>query len=133
MKTKIVQATNERGSSALFERHLEVDTRPRGSTKDTTKHLPFFRVIIAGSRTFSDYGLLCTYCHRLLSVIQRSHTIVVISGTARGTDRMGEQYAKERDFQLQRCPANWDGTSKGTKNMIDNAKRKGLAVRIIRY
>lgn len=160
MKTQIiVQATNERGSSAIFERHLEVDPRGRGSTEDATKHLPFFRVIIAGSRSFNDYGLLCSYCNRLLSVIQHSHTIVVISGTARGADRMGEQYARERGFQLQRCPADWeqygksaghirnakmadnadalivfwDGASKGTKNMIDIARRKGLAVRIIRY
>jgi hypothetical protein len=27
----------------------------------------------------------------------------------------------------------WDGESKGTKNMIDNARRKGLAVRVIQY
>ena len=121
--------------------------------------LPLFRVIIAGTRSFNDYELLRTSCNNLLSVKQRTHTIVVISGTARGADQMGERYSKERGFQLRRFPADWeqhgksaghirnakmadnadaliafwDGESNGTKNMIDNARRKGLAIRIIQY
>ncbi len=121
--------------------------------------LPLFRVIIAGTRSFNDYELLRTSCNNLLSEKQRTHTIVVISGTARGADQMGERYARERGFQLRRFPADWeqhgksaghirnakmadnadaliafwDGESNGTKNMIDNARRKGLAIRIIQY
>ena len=120
---------------------------------------PPFRVIIAGTRSFSDYELLRDSCNNLLSEKQRTHTVVVISGTARGADQMGERYARERGFQLRRFPADWeqygksaghirnakmadnadaliafwDGESKGTKNMIDNARRKGLAVRVIQY
>ena len=120
---------------------------------------PFFRVIIAGTRSFNDYELLRNSCNNLLSEKQRTHTVVVISGTARGADQMGERYARERGFQLRRFPADWeqygksaghirnakmadnadaliafwDGESKGTKNMIDNARRKGLAVRVIQY
>ena len=121
--------------------------------------LPLFRVIIAGTRSFNDYELLRTSCNNLLSVKQRTHTVVIISGTARGADQMGERYARERGFQLRRFPADWeqhgksaghirnakmadnadaliafwDGMSNGTKNMIDNARRKGLAVRVIQY
>lgn len=121
--------------------------------------LPLFRVIIAGTRSFNDYELLRTSCNNLLSEKQRTHTVVVISGTARGADQMGERYARERGFQLRRFPADWeqhgksaghirnakmadnadaliafwDGQSRGTKNMIDNARRKGLAIRIIQY
>lgn len=120
---------------------------------------PPFRVIIAGTRSFNDYELLRNSCNNLLSEKQRTHTVVVISGTARGADQMGERYARERGFQLRRFPADWeqygksaghirnakmadnadaliafwDGESKGTKNMIDNARRKGLAVRVIQY
>lgn len=120
---------------------------------------PSFRVIIAGTRSFNDYELLRDSCNNLLSEKQRTHTVVVISGTARGADQMGERYARERGFQLRRFPADWeqygksaghirnakmadnadaliafwDGESKGTKNMIDNARRKGLAVRVIQY
>ncbi len=121
--------------------------------------LPLYRVIIAGTRSFNDYELLRTSCNNLLSVKQRTHTVVIISGTARGADQMGERYARERGFQLRRFPADWeqhgksaghirnakmadnadaliafwDGMSNGTKNMIDNARRKGLAVRVIQY
>ena len=120
---------------------------------------PPFRVIIAGTRSFNDYELLRDSCNNLLSEKQRTHTVVVISGTARGADQMGERYARERGFQLRRFPADWeqygksaghirnakmagnadaliafwDGESRGTKNMIDNARRKGLAVRVIQY
>ena len=120
---------------------------------------PPFRVIIAGTRSFNDYELLRDSCNNLLSEKQQTHTVVVISGTARGADQMGERYARERGFQLRRFPADWeqygksaghirnakmadnadaliafwDGESKGTKNMIDNARRKGLAVRVIQY
>lgn len=120
---------------------------------------PPFRVIIAGTRSFNDYDLLRDSCNNLLSEKQRTHTVVVISGTARGADQMGERYARERGFQLRRFPADWeqygksaghirnakmadnadaliafwDGESKGTKNMIDNARRKGLALRVIQY
>lgn len=121
--------------------------------------LPLFRVIIAGTRSFNDYELLRTSCNNLLSVKQRTHTVVIISGTARGADQLGERYAHERGYDVQQFPANWerdgkaagfirnrqmadvadaliafwDGMSNGTKNMIDNARRKGLAVRVIQY
>ena len=120
---------------------------------------PPFRVIIAGTRSFNDYELLRDSCNNLLSEKQRTHTVVVISGTARGADQIGERYARERGFQLRRFPAKWeqygksaghirnakmadnadaliafwDGESKGTKNMIDNARRKGLEVRVVLY
>lgn len=120
---------------------------------------PLFRVIIAGTRTFTDYTLLQRECNHLLSEKQRTHNIVVVSGTARGADTLGERYARERGFQLRRFPADWDkdgkkagmlrnyrmadnadaliafwdGTSRGTANMIDIARKKNLPVRVIRY
>ena len=120
---------------------------------------PLFRVIIAGTRTFTDYTLLQRECNHLLSEKQRTHNIVVVSGTARGADTLGERYARERGFQLRRFPADWDkdgkkagmlrnyrmadnadaliafwdGTSRGTANMIDIARKKNLPVRVIHY
>lgn len=120
---------------------------------------PLFRVIIAGTRTFTDYTLLQRECNHLLSEKQRTHNIIVVSGTARGADTLGERYARERGFQLRRFPADWDkdgkkagmlrnyrmadnadaliafwdGTSRGTANMIDIARKKNLPVRVIRY
>ena len=118
---------------------------------------PEFRVIIAGTRDFSNYQLLRDKCDAILSAKGQDSNIVVVSGTARGADRLGERYARERGYQIRQFPADWlndekkagpirnakmadnadaliafwDGQSRGTKNMIDTAKRKGLAVRTI--
>lgn len=116
-----------------------------------------FRVIIAGSRTFNDYKLLCQTMDHLLQNIQEE--IVVICGEARGADTLGRKYALERGYKVRSYPANWtlygkkagivrnrlmarnadaltafwDGSSPGTANMIEEAKARGLKVRIKRY
>ena len=118
-----------------------------------------FRVIIAGSRGFNDYNLLEEKCDFLLSEKVKTHDIVIVSGTARGADKLGERYARERGYELEAHPADWDkygksagyrrnqemaevadavicfwdGTSKGTKHMIDIAKEKKLMLRVIQY
>lgn len=115
-----------------------------------------FRVIIAGSRTFNHYVLLQAACDLFLAEKRQTHNIVILSGTAKGADRLGERYARERGYKIERYPADWDkdgkaagiirntkmadnanaliafwdGRSRGTKNMIDTAKAKGLAVRV---
>lgn len=120
---------------------------------------PSYKVIIAGTRSFDDYSLLCSFCDKCLSRKGLTHDIIVVSGTARGADRLGERYAHERGYEIKRFPADWrnngkaagiirntdmanyadaliafwDGQSKGTLNMIETAKRKGLSVRIYNY
>ena len=118
-----------------------------------------FRVIIAGTRDFSNYELLKEKCDNILSTKRQDSNIVIVSGTAKGADRLGERYARERGFLLRRFPADWDkdgnkagpirnakmadnadaliafwdGTSRGTAHMIMTAKEKGLATRVINY
>ena len=69
--------------------------------------LPLFKVIIAGGRDFCDYALLCKKCDCLLSQKMQSHSVVIVSGTARGADKLGERYANERGFSVQRFPPDW--------------------------
>lgn len=116
-----------------------------------------FRVIIAGTRTFDDYELLKKTMDHLLQNIDDE--IIVICGEARGADTLGKKYAKERGYKVRSFPANWelygkkagmirnrrmamaadalvafhDGVSPGTKNMIEEAKARGLKVRVKRY
>lgn len=118
-----------------------------------------FKVIIAGSRTFSNYKLLHDECNKYLRNKRKTHNIIIISGNARGADFYGEQYAKDEGFALEVYPANWkkfgksagfrrneqmaeiadaliafwDGKSHGTKHMIDIMKEKNLDVRVINY
>lgn len=119
---------------------------------------PVFRVIVAGSRDFNNYELLKQKCDSLLSQKRLTHSIVIVSGTARGADRLGERYARERGYRVERFPADWyrdgiaagpirntqmathadalvafwDGKSRGTRDMIEKAKERNLLVRIVR-
>lgn len=115
-----------------------------------------FRVIVAGSRDFTDYELL----KRKLDVILANKSpkdITIVSGTARGADQLGERYATERGYNIARFPADWDtfgksaghrrnaqmadnadaliafwdGKSRGTGGMIDIAKKRDLLIRIV--
>lgn len=116
-----------------------------------------FRVIIAGSRDFKDYGLLTRTMDYLLSNVKDD--ITIICGKARGADTLGEQYAKERGCTLQYFPADWErygrsagyrrnvqmaenadalvafwnGKSMGTRHMISAAKSHGLRVRVVKF
>lgn len=118
-----------------------------------------FRVIIAGGRDFQNYQLLKAKCDAILANKRQTHSIIIVSGTARGADFLGEVYAKKNGFRVERYPANWDsdgkaagpirnaqmadvadaliafwdGRSRGTKNMIDVATSKGLLVRTVLY
>jgi len=114
------------------------------------------KVIIAGSRDFNDYDLLCRKADKILS---KQNEIEIVSGTAKGADKLGERYAEERGYPVKRFPADWgthgkragyirneemaiyaDGLiafwneqSKGTKHMIDLAELHKLKVRVITY
>ncbi len=115
-----------------------------------------FKVIIAGTRTFDNYELLVEKCDIILQNFKDE--IEVVSGTARGADQLGERYAEEKGYAIAKFPADWDvygnaagykrnekmaiyshgliifwdGISKGSKHMIDLAKKHNLKVRIIR-
>lgn len=118
-----------------------------------------YKVIIAGGRSFADYELLTTKCDALLKQKSTTLDIVIISGTAKGADSLGERYALEHGYAVEHFPADWkkygraagkmrnaqmadianaliafwDGKSSGTKNMIDTAMKKKLDISIIRY
>lgn len=74
------------------------------------------RVIIAGSREFDDFPKLMNSCIDILSSITNKNDgldkIRIVSGAARGADRLGEQYAKIASYEVSRFPADWDGLGK---------------------
>jgi hypothetical protein len=109
------------------------------------------RTIIAGSRT-------CNSKKEISMAIRNCgwKPSVVISGTARGADKLGELWAEHFGIPVERFPADWDkfgksagykrnaemadnaealialwdGKSRGTKHMIDIAKSKGLRTHV---
>lgn len=102
------------------------------------------KVIIAGSRDIDNYDLI-------VEAIQQAEFEIteVVSGTARGPDKLGEQWARDNFIPISRFPADWnthgksagyrrnaemgqyadaliavwDGQSRGTKHMIDIMKK----------
>jgi len=110
------------------------------------------KTIIAGGREFTNY--------RFMATVLKDHDITtVVSGTARGADKTGEEWAKFNNIPVEKHPANWDkhgksagyirnsemadcsealvafwdGKSRGTKHMIDLATKKGLVVTVYNY
>jgi hypothetical protein len=118
-----------------------------------------FKVVIAGSRGFSNYKLLYEKCNELLREKSKTHNIVIVSGHAKGADLLGERYSKDKGYDLEIFPANWkkfgksagfrrneqmaevadgliafwDGKSHGTEHMIKIAEENGINTRIINY
>lgn len=105
------------------------------------------RVIVAGSRSVTDYAVVRQ------AIIDSGFSMTkLVSGGARGVDRLGERFAQERGIEVLRFDAQWttrkraagpirnermgraaealvaiwDGLSPGTLHMIDVAKRRRL-------
>lgn len=109
--------------------------------------------IVAGSRHISDYNILLEAIKEA-QVIERIIPTSIVSGTAKGADKLGERYAVEQGLPLMQYPADWkkhgiragfirntemaeksealialwDGKSNGTKHMIKEARRLNLRV-----
>lgn len=110
------------------------------------------RVIIAGSRGVTDPAIVDAAMER--AAARGIVPSVVVSGTARGADKLGEAWAESRGIPVVRFPADWsryknsaghkrnaemaanadalvavwDGESHGTESMIRIAHAKGLNV-----
>lgn len=132
----------------------EVDAANKLKIDSITK----YKVIVAGCRDFADYELLKEKCDFYLQN-KKPEIIVIVSGHASGADTLGERYAQERGYETEVYPADWktngraagpirnaqmaavadaliafwDGKSRGTKNMIDTATKRGLKVAVVRY
>lgn len=109
------------------------------------------KVIIAGSRDITDRVIVAK------AILEsRFNFTEVVSGTARGVDRLGEIFACSKGYSVKKFPANWteygkaaghirnremaqyadallavwDGKSRGTKNMIEEMEKLGKPVHI---
>lgn len=114
------------------------------------------KVIIAGSRKFKDYSILSKEVDKFTNEMG---DIEIVSGGADGADKLGERYAKDKNVPLyvfkpdwdkhgkfagifrnremanfaDACICFWDGSSKGTENMIKEARNFLLPTRVVNY
>lgn len=70
------------------------------------------KIIIAGSRSFTNYLKLCKEINAYISHLQQltglKLNITIISGTAKGADTLGEVYARRHGYICRRMPAQWN-------------------------
>ena len=114
------------------------------------------RIVVAGCRDYNNYNEAKKYIDFCISKIKENNTLVFISGGCKGADMLGERYAKENGYKIERYIAQWDkygksagpirnekmaeigdyvicfwdGKSRGTKTMIDYAKEQGKPIKI---
>lgn len=112
------------------------------------------KAAIIGSRTFDDYNLVC----ETLSEYENQITLMV-SGGAKGADKLGEKWAKEKNKEVlifhpdwdkygksagfrrnkdiiensDIVFAFWDGQSKGTQSSINLSKKLNKELKIIKW
>ena len=85
-------------------------------------------IIIAGSRTFDNYECLKKKVLNFIGEKQiELSNICIISGTARGADKMGENFAKELNLKLKCFPADWDKYGKQA-GFLRNTKMANYAI-----
>ena len=113
-----------------------------------------YKWIVAGSRTFQNYPLLCKALDKIKEQIDE-----IVCGEARGADTLGRTYAYDNDILIKSYPADWerygksagfvrneemaayadkaiifwDGKSVGSKDMIDKMEKLGKEVRVVYY
>jgi hypothetical protein len=110
------------------------------------------RVIVCGSRTWKNDKVIC---RRLLDLPRGT---IIVHGNAKGADQIAASVAYRIGLKVESHPANWDehhraagpirnklmaslgadlciafwdGKSKGTKNMIETARKHDIHVDII--
>ena len=131
------------------------------SEQHRASYLNAYRVIVAGSRGFFGYELMCRELDRLFneSRMFAGREVKIISGMADGADSLAIRYADERKLTKILFPANWkrysrvagflrnedmlsvathlvafwDGKSSGTRHMIEIAEAKGIPVWVVKH
>jgi hypothetical protein len=114
------------------------------------------RLIIAGSRGVENYSIVVEAAEVFCLCYGKPDA--VLSGGAYGVDQLGEEWANAKGVPLEVYPADWalhgrkagtmrnsfmarkanallavwDGSSNGTRHMIETARRKGFTVMVWR-
>lgn len=87
------------------------------------------KVIIAGSRNFYDYNKVeDTVIHYFMSHGISKNNVEIISGGARGADKLGERLAISYGLELSIFPAKWEDYGKAA-GMIRNKKMADYSIK----
>lgn len=117
-----------------------------------------YKVIVAGSRLMFQYKIVEKTLNKVFKG-ENKEDIEIVQGGAKGADALGKLYAEKYNIDCKEFSANWDlhgkaagilrnqemadysntcvvfwdGISRGSRNMIETAKKKGLKVLVHYY
>ena len=66
------------------------------------------RIVVAGCRDYENYREAKAYIDFCISKIRKNYTLIFVSGGCKGADMLGERYAKENGFKIERYIADWE-------------------------
>jgi len=118
-----------------------------------------FKLIVAGGRDFLDYERMHAVLFDVAEQAGHDTAISIVSGMARGADRVAYEIAKAENIKCYEFPADWnqygkragylrnenmarvadgllafwDGKSRGTAHMIKTMRVLGKPVQIVSY
>jgi len=117
------------------------------------------KLVIFGGRDFHDYATAEKWFLQLCDEAPENVGLSIVSGLAKGADSLGVHIAQNHGVQLYTFPADWDahgksaghrrnaemakfadyglgffdGSSRGTKGMINEMQRRGKLLQIVPY
>lgn len=117
-----------------------------------------YKIIVAGSRSFNNYSEAESILNHIIQNYN-SNDVVIVSGGARGADKLGELFAMKKGLKLKVFPANWnkhgkaagpirnqemaefgthcivfwDGKSRGSLDMMKRAKKESLKLLVYNF
>ena len=97
----------------------------RSLVKQIIASMDYFYALVAGSRTFGSYDVMCHYLDHFLQ--NHAGHIVIVSGGARGADSMAERYADEHGCLKVIMPAQWDTYGKSAGFRRNEAMHQYIA------
>ena len=117
-------------------------------------------IAVIGSRKFTEYEMLDSVVSEVIASFKKKlqlSEVTIVSGGAKGTDLLAERFANQHSFPImifrpdyksfgKAAPirrnreilehsdmviAFWDGASKGTRYMIENAEKLQITTKIV--
>jgi hypothetical protein len=118
-----------------------------------------FKLIVAGGRDFDNQDLLIRVLNGLADVEYADQEISIVTGMARGADRIAYEFAQHHQIHYYPFPADWDrygkragfvrneamakfsdgllafwdGQSRGTGHMVNTMRGLGKPVHVVQY
>lgn len=95
-----------------------------------------FYILVAGSRSFSDFELLCYTIDELIYDYKNRYRIdscIIVQGGAKGADFLAKKYADYRNYECLQFDADWANLGKSAGYVRNEEMHKFISNHRFRY